>query len=138
MTIPPSTRNGKFVESWYDAFNRGDIDTVLDGLAETVTWIELDGHPLSGVHHGPDEVLVGVFWPLEEHFSRFEVRPEQFIESTTTVVVEGDALVTSHAGTSVSIPFAHVCELERGTCRVTRVTSYVDTALLRQAVDTNQ
>lgn len=135
MTVTTSTQSGDFVKGLYEAFNRGDIETVLDGLSDDITWTEPEGHPLSSTHHGPNGVLEGVFAPVEEHFDHFDVRPERFIERDDVVVVEGEIRATSKAGRDTSIQFAHICEVQSG--ELTQFTSYVDTALMTDAINSD-
>lgn len=118
------------VSELYDAFNRGDIDTVLAGMDADVTWIEPRGDPLSsGRYRSPPAVLSGVFAPLSTAYERFEARPGRFIDGGETVVVEGVFVGTTKAMTPFEIPFVHVCDMHNGL--LLQFTNYTDTAEFR-------
>ncbi|SDM97892.1 hypothetical protein SAMN04487949_3050 [Halogranum gelatinilyticum] len=122
-----TTDNVATVSALYDAFNRGDIDTVLAGMDPDVTWIEPRGDPLSGGRYrSPAAVVSQVFAPLKAAYRRFEVRPGRFVDGGETVVVEGMFVGTTAAGTTFEIPFAHVCDLHDGL--VLQFTNHTDTA----------
>lgn len=122
-----TTENVAAVSALYDAFNRGDIDTVLAGMDPDVTWIEPRGDPLSGGRYrGPAAVISQVFAPLKGAYQRFEVRPGRFVDGGETVVVEGMFVGTTTAGTTFEIPFAHVCDMHDGL--VLQFTNHTDTA----------
>lgn len=129
-----TTDNLTAVSTLYDAFNRGDIDTVLAGMDPDVTWIEPRGDPLSGGHYrGPAAVVSQVFAPLTAAYERFEVQPGRFIDGGETVVVEGVFVGTTTAGVSFEIPFVHVCDVHDG--RVLQFANYTDTAEFRRVLD---
>lgn len=122
-----TTRNVEAVSELYDAFNRGDIDTVLAGMDADVTWIEPRGDPISGGRfRSPAAVLSQVFAPLTTVYDHFEVRPGRFIDGGETIVVEGVFIGTTKAGTSFEIPFAHVCDMHDGL--LLQFTNHTDTA----------
>lgn len=126
-----TTDNVELVRGIYDAFNQGDLDTVLEKMADDVTWVEPEGDPLfGGTYHTPEEVRRNVFIPANEEYDDFTVTPERFIHGGDTVVVEGNFTGTSKAGTSFELPFAHVCDVHDG--KVTHFTNYEDTALSQQ------
>ncbi|RBI62354.1 hypothetical protein DMJ13_10800 [halophilic archaeon] len=126
-----ATDNVELVRGIYDRFNQGDLDTVLEKMADDVTWVEPEGDPLfGGTYHSPEEVRTNVFVPANEEYDDFTVTPERFIDGGATVVVEGKFTGTSKAGTSFELPFAHVCDVQDG--KITHFTNYEDTALSQQ------
>ncbi|GAA0238889.1 nuclear transport factor 2 family protein [Haladaptatus pallidirubidus] len=126
-----ATDNVELVRGIYDAFNQGDLDTVLASMADDVTWVEPEGDPLfGGTYQTPDDVRTHVFIPALEEYDDFTVTPNRFIDGSDTVVVEGVFTGTSKAGTPFELPFAHVCDVQDG--KLTRFTNYEDTALSQQ------
>lgn len=124
-------QNVEAVRTLYEAFSRGDIDTLLAGLARDVTWIEPRGDPVSGGrYHGPAAVVSQVLAPLSTVYDAFEVRPGRIIDGGDTVVVEGLFIGTTTAGTSFEVPFAHVFDLHDGL--VLQFTNHTDTAEFRR------
>ena len=124
-------QNIESLEQMYAAFNQGDTETLLNGWADDITWIEPEGSPSAGTHHGPDEVLENVFGTIPDTFDRFEAAPDRFIDSGDTVVVEGQFMITTESERDYEIPFAHVCELRDG--KLQQFTDYTDTAVVQQA-----
>lgn len=129
-----ATDNVELVRGLYDAFNQGDLDTVLVGMADDITWTEPEGDSLfGGTYRTPDEVRTNVFLPAVEEYDDFTVTPKRFIDGGDSVVVEGVFAGTSKAGKPFEIPFAHVNEVQNG--KLTRFTNYEDTALSQQTRD---
>lgn len=123
--------NVEITEQIYTAFNQGDIETVLDGMAADVTWIEPEGSEVSsGEYHSPESVLEHVFAPTNEEYDQFEVRPNRFIDGGDTVVVEGVFKIAITAGNDFDIPFAHVVDLKDG--KIQQFRNYADTAVFNQ------
>jgi ketosteroid isomerase-like protein len=126
--------NVEVAETLYDAFNRGDLDEVIAGMADDITWVEPDGDALArGTHHGPAAVMKNVFAPMEAAYEEFEVVPKRYIDAGDIVVAEGLMSGTTMVGTSFEIPFAHICELHDGKLR--KFTNYTDTAVWQQAFE---
>ena len=125
--------NVESLEQMYAAFNRGDIEAVLNEWTDDITWIELEGEPAAGTHHGPDEVLENVFGTIPDTLDRFEAAPDRFIDSGDTVVVEGQFMITTESERDYEIPFAHVCELRDG--KLQQFTNYTDTVVMQQAFE---
>lgn len=123
--------NVEMTEQFYTASNQGDIETVLDGMAADVTWIEPEGSEVSGgEYHGPEAVLEHVFAPANEEYDRFEVRPNRFIDGGDTMVVEGVFKIAITAGNDFDIPFVHVVDLKDG--KIQHFRNYADTAVFNQ------
>lgn len=123
--------NVEMMEQLYTAFNQGDIETVLDGMAADITWIEPEGSEVfGGEYHGPEAVLEHVFAPTNEDYDRFEVRPDRFIDGGDTVVVEGVFTIAITAGNDFEIPFVQVVDLKDG--KIQHFRNYADTAVFNQ------
>lgn len=108
----------------YDAFGRGDMETLRDQMAEDAVWLSSDELPLGGEIHGRDEII-GSFTQIPNYWSSFAVEPETFIDGGDYVVVRG----TQHAGTDrgeVDAPFLHLLEYHDG--KLVRGEFYADSA----------
>ena len=131
----PSNRD--FIQSLYDAFARGDADTVLGALHTDVDWNEAEGNPLAdqNPYTGPQRVGEGVFGRLLANFDDFTVTPEQLVAEGDTVVALGRYTGTHKtSGRPLDAPFAHVWTVEDG--KVTAFQQYTDTAQYRQLLAT--
>ena len=116
----------------YEAFARGDIPTVLEGMDESIEWHEAEGNPWSTGRPfiGHQEVVEGVFQRIGAEFDGFEVRPERFIGDGDTVVMEGRyrARNSKATGKPLDAEVVHVWDLRNG--KVIRFHQYVDTRQL--------
>src|SRR2546421_12441701 len=79
------------VRGVYDAFAKGDIQTMLNFLSPDVEWTEAEGFPYGGTYTGPDAVLSGVFMRLGTEWEGFAAAPEEFINGGGTVGRAGPA-----------------------------------------------
>lgn len=124
------------IASLYDAFARGDIETVLGGMDPEVHWYEAEGNPYmpSGDPWvGPDEILNNLFVKLGDHWDEFHVRPRSYHDAGDVVVVEA-RYVGRHAGTQKSLDcqVCHVWTLKDG--KIAKFQQYVDTAQLQDVM----
>jgi ketosteroid isomerase-like protein len=121
--------NVETVQTVYEGFNAGDLESVLATMADDIEWVEPLGFVFGGTYHGPNAVRENVFVPAMEEFETFRVEPDRFIDGGDTVVALGTFYATTESGEEVESPFAHVNELHDG--HITRFVNYTDTALWR-------
>jgi ketosteroid isomerase-like protein len=129
-----SNVNIKLVQTAYEAFGRGDIAAVLDGMAEDVS-IGIVGRPqdapLFGIHHG--KAAAAEFFRLldEAHeISRFE--PQRFVAAEDMVLVWGRYTWTMRRSrVSDTTEWLHVLTLRDG--KIAKWRGHNDTAMLAHA-----
>lgn len=121
--------NVKTVQDAYAAFSRGDINAILEQLAEDVSWTVPgpgDIVPFAGRYEGREGV--GRFFAAldgAESVERFE--PQEFIAQGDKVVVVGNYAARVRAnGQADEIEFVHIFTVRDG--RVTNFRQYNDTA----------
>lgn len=126
--------NVEFIRSLYDAFARGDIETVLGGLGPSVEWTEAEGFPYGGTYAGPQAVLEGVFMKLGTEWDGWTAVPEEFVAQGDTVIALGDYGGAFKAtGKSFKAPFVHIWRL--GTDgKVDRFRQLTDTVIVQRAL----
>jgi uncharacterized protein len=101
------------IVSAYEAFSRGNIQSVLTMLAEDILWHVPGRGPLSRNYRGPDEVL-GFF----DHFMRLS--DGTFRVQIDEIFAEGDRVVilctetARRGGRSWSSPQVHVWTIKNG------------------------
>ena len=110
--------------SAYEAFGRGDLETLKEMLSEDGTWLTSDELPLGGESHGRDEII-GNFAQIPNYWSSFSVEPEEFIDAGEWVVVRGTQRAGKDGG-SFEAPFAHLMKFADG--RIVRGEFYADSA----------
>lgn len=126
--------NLDLVKGTYDAFERGDIDSLVETFAADITWIDAEGGPYGGTYQGADEILQGVIGPIAEEWDEFRVEPERYIDGGDTVVATGTYNGTySATGERFEAPFAHVWDVEDG--EIVRFQQYIDTVLHNEPLE---
>lgn len=127
-----SQSSKRFVQSLYDLFKEGDIETFIGHLDADVTWIEAEGFPTAGTFESPEAVLEGVFGPLAEAVPDFQAIPETFVADGDDVVALGTYTGThAETGESFEARFAHHYTVDGGA--VTRFEQVVDSVPVRAA-----
>lgn len=119
----------EFVQSLYDAFGRGDAETVLGALSDDVTWNEAEGSPYAdrNPYTSPSEVGEGVFGRLMADFDDFTVSPREMVAEGDHVVALGRYTGTrKDTGERLDAQFAHHWTVRGG--KVVRFQQYTDTA----------
>jgi ketosteroid isomerase-like protein len=110
--------------SAYEAFARGDLETLSAMLSEDGTWLTSDELPLGGETQGRDAILEN-FAQIPNYWSSFSVEPEEFIDAGDWVVVKGTQRAGNDAG-SFEAPFAHLMKIEND--QIVRGEFYADSA----------
>ena len=130
-----SEENVNIMRQGYDAFNRGDIDAVMDIMDPEIEWQEPDveGLPDRGTHHGSQAVANDVFGSVAEHWDEFQVVAEEFLDAGDRVIVLGYFRARGKAtGRTVEAPYAHVWTLRDS--KAVHFRNYMDTATFLQSL----
>ncbi len=113
------------VRGAYDAFNRGDIPSVLESYDAEVEWVEPGGgNAPAGTFRGVDSVEQDVFSRVPEQFDDFTVDTDEFNDEGDKVVVTGRFRGKAKSGAELDAPFEHVLEMRDG--KVVRFENSVD------------
>ena len=121
------------LRSVYDAFDRGDVEAMVELLAHDVEWHAPDSLPWGGTRHGHDGVRV--FRDLlDEHVDAGWGDPDEFLEADDRIVVLGRFSGRARgSGRAFETPFVHVWTLSDGV--PSRVTMHIDTAAVLRTLD---
>lgn len=117
-----------FVKSLYDAFDKGDVPTVVGALDPEIRWQEAENYPYAdgNPYVGPQSVVDGVFARLMADIDQFTIHPANFIDGGDSVVVEGRYRGKFKAtGKPLDAQFAHVWQLRDR--KIVRFQQYTDT-----------
>ena len=122
--------NVQVARDLYDAFNRGDIATVMGMFSPRIEWREAEGNPYepSGTAWvGPDAIMQSLFVKMGSDWDGFTVHPKDFHDAGDTVVVEGRYTGT-HKATGKTLD-AQVCHVLRfRASKLTSFQQFMDTA----------
>jgi ketosteroid isomerase-like protein len=125
--------NVNMAQQAYESIKEGDIEALLNALAEDVQWQlpEMENVPFAGTWQG----RAGVRQFFDTVFSVQDVvafEPEEFIAEGDKVVVLGHFIMRIKAtGRNVGSAWAHVWTFEDS--QVIRFCEYVDTAAVSRA-----
>jgi ketosteroid isomerase-like protein len=117
-----SEENVEFARTAIDAFNRGDLDWLVERADDDFIfdWTRSLG-PLSGIYRGRE----GVAEFIREQWSAFEeftMEPREFIDRGRHVVVPNTVHARGRGGIEVSASVTHVFTFEGD--QMSRVTMY--------------
>jgi ketosteroid isomerase-like protein len=129
-----SAANIAFVQSLYAAFGRGDIATVINGLAADVDWTvngRSKDYPLLGNWEGPAGVQK-FFQGVAEHQEVIEFSPKEFFASEDHVFALGHyAWTIRKTGRKVASDWVHIFTVRNG--KVVKLQEFTDTAQFADA-----
>ncbi|HYZ72024.1 MAG TPA: nuclear transport factor 2 family protein [Chthoniobacterales bacterium] len=133
----PEQENVELIRRLYEAFGKGDINTIIDHLAGQFVW-RFDAPstvPFAGDFKTPDEVRLGFFGSLAETQKDQSLKPEEFIAHDDKVVMIGrySAVVTA-TNKRFNVPLVHVFTIQNG--KVTRYLNFTDSASIAEAYKT--
>jgi len=94
----------------YEAFGRGDLETLKENFAEDAVWVTSDELPLGGETRGRDAILAN-FAQIPNYWSSFSVEPSEFIDGGEYVIALGTQRAGNDKG-SFESPFAHVMKYD--------------------------
>ena len=121
----------------YDAFNRGDIATVLGAFDPGVEWRVAEGSPYQpsgSPWTGPDAITQNLFMKMGAEWDGFTVHPTSFHESGDTLVVEGRYTgAYKPTGKSLDTQVCHVLKFRHG--KLTSFQQFLDTAQLQDVME---
>jgi hypothetical protein len=128
--------NVGLLKSLYEAFGRGDIQTVLGTMSPDIKWHEAEGNPYrpSGeAWVGPEAVLNNLFMKLGGEWDGFTVHPTSFHGAGDSVIVEARYTGTYRpTGKSMDAQACHVWDVRDG--KVSRFQQYLDTAKIQDVM----
>ncbi len=105
----------KTMQYAYDAFNRGDIPTVIAVMTPDIEWNEPGGgRAPQGTFTGPQSIAKDVFSAVPENFEDFRADVNEWIDARDRLIVTGHFRGTAKSGEAIDVPFAHVWTMRGG------------------------
>lgn len=130
-----SQTNVAIINSLYQSFARGDLQSVRDKMAPDIEWYEAESFPYEdgNPYLGPDAILDGVYARLTGEWDGFSEEVRSVLDAGDKVVTVGYYSGTyKPTGKTVWAQFVHVWTLRDGI--ITKFDQYTDTAQFRDAV----
>jgi uncharacterized protein len=118
--------NRAMVQKLYEAFNRGDLETVLASVAPNAEWV--DHGPAAVPYYGDFSGRIGEFFQaIGASVAGGSVAIDEYIASGDTVVTRGRWVATARStGAGIDADMIHFWTLRGG--KVTNWHGYGDTA----------
>jgi ketosteroid isomerase-like protein len=122
--------DGEIIRNLYDAFAKGDVQTVLGAMDPDIEWNEAEGFMYGGVYRGPNAILENVFMKFATEWEGFTVVADKIVDGGDGNVVGLGTYSGKYqkTGKSMSVPFAHAWEFRDG--KIVRMRQYTDTAVI--------
>jgi ketosteroid isomerase-like protein len=131
-------QNVDLIKKIYAAFGKGDIDTIIDSLADQLVW-RFDAPsviPYAGEYDTPDQVKEGFFGGLASTQKDYALTTDEFIAQNDKVVMAGRYGATvNDTGKRFDLPLLHVWTIQNG--KVKRLVIFADTAKVAEAYAKN-
>jgi uncharacterized protein len=129
--------NLDLVRATYEGSSEENGRKLLAALAPDAEWTEAEGFPYAGTYIGPDAIVEGVFKRLGTEWIGYRADVHTFLEDGDRVAAFGIYSGTYKAtGNSMRASFAHLYEVKDG--KIVRMTQYVDSHMVRKALDAVQ
>ena len=130
------TDNPAFVRSLYDAFVRGDLQTILDNVDPAIEWVSNgsgESIPWGGTRSGRAGVA-SFFQALGDNLDFEAFEPRQFLDAGDAVTVLGRSRARSkgNGGGTFDSEWVHIFTIRDG--KVARFEEYYDTAAIERAI----
>jgi len=126
--------NLDLVRSTYEGSSEDNGHNLLAALAPDAEWTEAEGFPYAGTYVGVEAIIGGVFHRLATEWIGYRADVHTYLQDGDRVAAFGVYSGTYRAtGKSMRATFAHLYELRDG--KIVRMTQYVDTAMVRKALD---
>ena len=124
--------NLELVRDFYQALWDRDYEAFTGLCDPELEWIQNEGFPYGGRHHGAAAVVAGVFRTLAKHWDPWGFALQEMLDAGDSIVVLGEYTGRHKAtGKSFQAATAHILDIRNG--RVHRFRQYTDTALIRDA-----
>ena len=124
-----SDQNVQAVRRLYDAFNRGDLESLEQGFSRDLTWNEAENslYAAGNPYRSFQAVTEGVFGPTNRDFDQFRCGVEQLLDAGDYVIAQGRYRGKCRdTGNALSTQFCHVMHLDLGG-KIDRIQEYADT-----------
>ena len=128
-----TSENRAIIESFYEASNVGDLDTLMGLFSPDIVWTNIGTTHVSGRFEGLEKFTTELLGPV---FSKLK---GGIVATVDNVIAEGDWVVVQVRGTAETVDgrpynntYCHVFRLAEG--KIVEVTEYFDTQLAAEAL----
>ena len=116
------------VRAFFDAGNRGDLESGLGMMADDVSWTNIGSTRFSGRFVGKEALIADLLGPLFDQLEAgIESTLESMIAESDWVVVQSRGKAETKDGRAYNNTYCHVFRIDDG--KISEVTEYFDTEL---------
>lgn len=121
--------NKKTVQQFYDAGNRGDMETCFSLIADDITWTNMGTTSLSGTFEGKDELMQKLLGPLFGQLKAgINMEVKRMVAEGDYVVAQTSGKADTHDGQPYNNSYCWIIRVEDG--KLAEVTEFLDTELV--------
>jgi ketosteroid isomerase-like protein len=128
------TANKQLLRHVYAEISKGNVQPLLDSLADDVEWTIIGSTALSGTSRGKQEVIDKLLQPIRARLADGPIvfQPERFIAEGEYVVMQAEGRATALSGKPYNNTYCIVCRIVDG--KVKEMVDYIDTELITSAL----
>jgi ketosteroid isomerase-like protein len=128
------TANKQLLRHVYAEISKGNVQPLLDSLADDVEWTIIGSTALSGTSRGKQEVIDKLLKPIRARLADGPIvfQPERFIAEGEYVVMQAHGRATALSGKPYNNTYCIICRIVDG--KVKEMIDYVDTELITTAL----
>jgi uncharacterized protein len=126
--------NKQLLQHVYAEISKGNVQPLLDSLADDVEWTIIGSTVLSGTSRGKQEVIDKLLKPIRARLADGPIvfQPERFIAEGEYVVMQAEGRATALSGKPYNNTYCIVCRIVDG--KVKEMVDYIDTELITTAL----
>ena len=126
--------NKQLLRRVYAEISKGNVQPLLDSLADDVEWTIIGTTALSGTSRGKQEVIDKLLKPIRARLADGPIvfQPERFIAEGEYVVMQAEGRATALSGKPYNNTYCIVCRIVDG--KVKEMVDYIDTELITTAL----
>jgi ketosteroid isomerase-like protein len=128
------TANKQLLRHVYAEISKGNVQPLLDSLADDVEWTIIGSTALSGTSRGKQEVVDKLLKPIRARLADGPIvfQPARFIAEGEYVVMQAQGRATALSGKPYNNTYCIVCRIVDG--KVKELVDYIDTELITTAL----
>ena len=129
-----TTANKQLLQDIYAQISRGNLQPLLDSMADDIQWTIIGSTAVSGTSRGKQEVIDQLLRPIRARLTDGPIvfQPERFIAEGEFVVMQAKGRATALSGKPYNNTYCIVCRIVDG--KVKEMIDYVDTELITSAL----
>ena len=126
--------NKQLLQDIYAQISKGNLQPLLDSMADDIQWTIIGSTALSGTSRGKQEVIDKLLRPIRARLADGPIvfQPDRFIAEGEYVVMQARGRATALSGKPYNNTFCIVCRIVDG--KVKELVDYVDTELITSAL----